>query len=88
MGEIGSSFQEDRYCVAFFEGTAFLLMECLFVSLTISLSCIRAMIVCLEKRILGLSVLVLSMLARRLCVFFVKALIVWVLFVFRFVKVK
>jgi len=24
-----SSFQEDRYCVAFFEGTAFLLIECM-----------------------------------------------------------
>jgi len=24
-----SSFQEDRYCVAFFEGTAFLLKECM-----------------------------------------------------------
>ena len=24
-----SSFQEDRYCVAFFEGTAFWLIECM-----------------------------------------------------------
>jgi hypothetical protein len=42
MGEIGSSFQEEWFCVAFFEGTAFLLVDCMRALVSLSLRVVRS----------------------------------------------